>query len=1850
MRNFVNTAFVKSILLAATALLFFQCTSKDANAPLKYNEAFNRYITAFTDFEISRKTPIIVRFTEDKAQANEIGKNIQTELMTIEPAVKGVYRWSDAKTLEFRPQDLLPNNQSYRVSVKIKDLFEKVPDSLALFEFNVKTKQQFFKVSDLGLKPGDNNDIKTQNFLGEIASGDFEPHDKVKTYLVAEHDGEAVNVVWDAAKDGETRFPFEIKGLKRKKEKSFLKLTFKGTGLSAKDLEIKTVEIPAIGVFALIDHKVTSEPDKMVELEYSDPLDPNQNIEGLIKIKGFTVTTAIEGNVIKVFPRGSVTGPTTITIEKGIRNVIGTTIKETQAFEVTFIELKPEVKLLGSGTIVPKGSILPFPFEAVNLSAVDVRIIKIHENNIPQFLQVNRLEGEYQLKRVGEIIVQKKIVLDNKLNLKEWNKHVIDLSSIVETEPGAIYRVALGFKRDYSLYRSCVDADTIGGNNMMDLGNGWGAQEDQYEDDYYDDYDYYDYDYSWENRDNPCKSAYFHSGRIAEKNILASNLGLISKKGTNDDFFFSVTDLISTEPISGVTLEVYNFQQRLLKTLTTDGNGWANAKIGENPYLLVAKRGKERGYLRLDNGTSLSLSNFDVSGNTYHKGLKGFIYGERGVWRPGDDIFLTFILEDKEKVLPAQYPVTLEFTNPKGQLIKKEVTKWGMNGFYHFKLSTDEDAPTGDYSVKIYAGGSTFHKNIKVETIQPNRLKINFNIADNKISKNDHKTAKLKSTWLHGAVAKNLKADVSVKLTKSTTEFEKFKDYDFDYDGNDYYSSERQVIFEGKLNDNGEADIDLGLESNDDAPGMLRANFALKVFEPGGNFSTDAFSVPYHPYDAYVGIKTPKRNANSYYYATDAAHKMDLALVNTKGEAFTDNSTIEVEVYKLSWRWWWDDGMDQVGYFSTNYHSKHSSHTVNVSKGRGTFNFVAKHNEWGRFLIIAKNEFGHKTSKIIYVDWPGYSRSNGDGESGAKMLSFTANKEKYAVGEDVTLNIPTPEKGKILVSIESGNKVLETQWVNSTGTNTAYTFKAKSDMAPACYAYVMLLQPQGNTSNDLPIRMYGVIPLKVENPQSILKPKIVMANELQPNSDVNVTVSEATGRGMTYTIAMVDEGLLDLTRYTTPDVWTAFNQRQALSVKTWDVFDDVANAQYSKIKNLLSIGGDLAAAGADAKKVNRFKPVVYYAGPFYVPAGSSKTHKIHIPNYVGSVKTMVVAGDNFAYGNAEKITAVKKPLMILGTMPRVVSPGEKISFPVNVFAMKDHVKDVTVTLVQNDLFEVLGEKSKKINFKRQGDQLVFFDLKAGEKTGIAKIKVSAKSGAESATYELSLEVRSPNPQTTESTNKMLSKGTSMEQTVNLFGLAGSNKVTVELSTAPPINLDNRLDYLIHYPYGCIEQTTSSVFPQLYLSKLMKLDGTRKAQIEENVKAGITRLASFQTSDGGFAYWPGNTDANEWGTNYGGHFLVEAIDAGYNVPKDMLKRWQKYQGKMARDFNHTDNWSNDMTQAYRLYVLAKYGSPELGAMNQLKTVGASDKAKWYLAAAYYLAGQRNIGLEITQSLNKDIKEYQQFGHTYGSATRDKAIILEVLTLMKNQHESLKMALEVSKELSSNRWMSTQTTAYALVAMAKFTVAHPIPDRLMADVIINGKKHSLNSELTIAKVIADNMQSSNSIKVVNTSNGSLYVRILNSGVPKADKTTDGAHLMAMDVSYQDMYGKEISPSNIEQGKDFKMIVSVQNKSTTLFLEEVALNAMMPSGWEIHNARMTGIEVGKNDSYEYQDLRDDRVFTFFDLQPNQEKTFTFFLNASYVGEYFQPSILVSPMYDETIYARKKGGIVRVVKQETN
>ena len=284
------------------------------------------------------------------------------------------------------------------------------------------------------------------------------------------------------------------------------------------------------------------------------------------------------------------------------------------------------------------------------------------------------------------------------------------------------------------------------------------------------------------------------------------------------------------------------------------------------------------------------------------------------------------------------------------------------------------------------------------------------------------------------------------------------------------------------------------------------------------------------------------------------------------------------------------------------------------------------------------------------------------------MLNFTSDKPSYKVGENIKLNIPSGGQGRALVSVESGTRVISAWWVDAREGSTEFSFQATAEMAPNIYVNISLLQPHAQTANDRPIRLYGVIPLKVENPSTHLTPVLAMPDNLEPNSNFVIKVSEKQGKPMTYTVAVVDEGLLGLTRFQTPSPWHTFYQREALDVKTWDIYDHVLGAYGGEVRSMLSIGGGADSDGPEGKKPDRFKPVVKYLGPFELGAGKNATHTIDMPNYIGEVRTMIVAGTpEGAYGSTEKSTPVKKPLMVLGSLPRVLGPGERVELPVTVF-------------------------------------------------------------------------------------------------------------------------------------------------------------------------------------------------------------------------------------------------------------------------------------------------------------------------------------------------------------------------------------------------------------------------------------------------------------------------------------------------------------------------------------------------------------------------------------------------------
>ena len=486
------------------------------------------------------------------------------------------------------------------------------------------------------------------------------------------------------------------------------------------------------------------------------------------------------------------------------------------------------------------------------------------------------------------------------------------------------------------------------------------------------------------------------------------------------------------------------------------------------------------------------------------------------------------------------------------------------------------------------------------------------------------------------------------------------------------------------------------------------------------------------------------------------------------------------------------------------------------------------------------------------------------------------------------------------------------------------------------------------------------------------------------------------------------------------------------------------------------------------------------------------------------------------------------------------------------------------------------------------------------------------------------------------------------------GMSETNKGIVEVSTIPSLKLEERLQYLITYPHGCIEQTTSSVFPQLYLNNLLELNSVEKNKIENNVKTAINKMRSFQITSGGLSYWPGEQGtANDWGTNYAGHFMLEAKAKGYSLPPGFLSRWIQFQRQRA------NNWtpdagnsyaSNQLIQAYRLYTLALAKKPVLGAMNRLKSAkNLSLQAKWRLAAAYFLIGKKRVAENLIINQSRSVKPYRELSNSFGSEVRDKAMILETLSLLQRKSEAKEVLDELANELSSNRWYSTQTTAYTLLAVAKFIGDTDESEKKIGyQYVLNGKNKSISQSAAVSQIDLNiKGKESGVISIKNTGTKTLFIKQQLKGIPAVGDKTNAENNLKLQVRYKSLDGKEINPANLDQGTDFIAEIIVEHPGVKGDYKEMALTQIFPSGWEIRNLRMDDKETNdRTDKPTYQDIRDDRVLTYFDLKRGAYKTFRVLLNASYLGEYYLPTVSCEAMYDNKISARKAGRWVKVVE----
>ena len=1833
------------------------------------------YVNAYTGGVISQNSTIRIELTQDQPMV-DLNQELKDNPFSFSPSLKGKTYWVSNNIIEFVPEEgALKPGAFYEGTFHLGD-FVDVDKKLEEFNFSFRVQERNFSIhTDPITVTATQPDQVT--VTGEIRFSDVVKKEEVEKMLTAGSEKNKSYPIEITQTDHPTRYAFSISQITKEAEDYQLEITAKGNPAGIDRTQNESILIPAKNSFRFLSAVRIDQPENGIEIIFSDPVSNTQDLKGLIDVPEVSSSIfQIKENKVFVYFEAGKLNKLTLNIHEGIRNSQDKPLGTSHSISFSELNLKPQVEMATSAAILPDSKSLIIPFRAVNLYAVDLSVIRIFESNVLMFMQNNSLSSANELRRSGRLVYKKTLWLakDSSKDVHRWEDYSIDLAGLIHQEPGAIYRVILSFRQEYSAYpcggsenKEMQFADNKSSDTLTKVSGETLSEDDEAVWDTPETYYYYNgsvpmdwSQYRWTERDNPCHPSYYmNSDRIAACNIFASNLGMIVKRNSLNKLWIAVNNILDTKPVAKAQVTIYNFQLQPIGKGETNGEGLVEITPKGVPFIAVAEADKQKAYVRVVDGEEQSVSRFDVGGKDIQKGLKGFIYGERGVWRPGDTLHISFMLEDREKRIPDKHPVALEIYNPRGQFYTKMISTQGTNGFYTFAVPTQADDPTGLWNAYVKVGGTAFHKSLRIETIKPNRLKITLALPTILQASSKDVYAPLTSSWLTGATASRLKAKVEMSLSKVNTQFKNYGQYLFNNPATDF-TTVRADVFNGVLDAEGRAGVNIQLPVATGAPGMLNATLTTRVFEPGGDASIYSQTVPFSPFTSYVGINLNQPKGK--YIETDKDHVFDIVTVNDQGQP-VNRSNLEYKIYRISWSWWWENGEESFGtYINNSSITPVASGNLQTTGGKASFKFRINYPDWGRYLVYVKDrESGHATGGTVYIDWPDWrGRSNKTDPSGIKMLAFSLDKDSYEIGETATAIIPAAAGGRALVSLENGSTVLQQQWLEvSDQGDTKLTFKITPEMAPNVYLHISLLQPHAQTVNDLPIRMYGIAPVFVTNRQTILQPQIKMPEVLRPETDFNVTVSEKSGKPMTYTLAIVDDGLLDLTNFKTPDPWNEFYAREALGIRTWDMYDDVLGASGGRYSSLFSTGGDASLKPADAK-ANRFKPVVKFIGPFYLAKGKQQTHTLKLPMYVGSVRAMVVAGQDSAYGNAEKTAFVRTPLMLLSTLPRVLSTQEEITVPVNVFAMENQVKNVTVSLEASGAgVQITGNRQQSLTFDQPGDQLAYFTLKTGSKTGKATIHLTASGNGQQTKETIEIEVRNPNPVVTLRNSQWIEAGQEAELSYTLAGSSSANnQVQLEVSRIPSVDISRRFDFLYNYQHHCTEQLTSKALPLLFVSQFKAVDEQEVEKIKTNVQEAIRQIYARQLPNGGFVYWPGNAVADEWITSYTGMFLTLAQEKGYAVHPNVLNKWKRFQRaaaqnwRMPQEASNWQIWQSELQQAFRLYTLALAGAPEYGAMNRMKEQpGLSIQAKWRLAAAYALTGKMKPAGELVYNAETTVIPYSSMNLIYGSSDRDEAMILETLILMKRDRDALQQAKKVSQNLAQENWFSTQSTAFALMAMGR--LAEQLSGTLDFTWSWNGKQQPAvkSAKAVFEKEIATSPKSG-TVSVKNKGKGALSVDLITRTQLLNDTLPAIADNIRLDVKYTDMAGSPISVEDIRQGTDFMSAVTLSNISGTSDYSNLALTHIIPSGWEIYNERMIVPEASSSnsneantpessaDKYTYKDIRDDRVLTYFDLRRGESKTFTVRLQATYAGNFILPAIQCEAMYDAVVQARTKAG----------
>lgn len=1339
--------------------------------------------------------------------------------------------------------------------------------------------------------------------------------------------------------------------------------------------------------------------------------------------------------------------------------------------------------------------------------------------------------------------------------------------------------------------------------------------------------------------------------------ISKSDLGLIAKEGNGKIIVFA-NSIQTAQAVNGVNVVAYGNNNQVLGTAATNAEGVAEIALsrkefaGFRPAMIVAKTAEDFNFLPF-NTTAVNTSRFDVGGKrTNSTGLDAFIYPERDIYRPGEKVNFSVIIRDRQWKSPGELPVKLKFLMPNGKEMKSFRKSLNNQGSLEGDIDMPVSAITGNYVLEVYTSNDVLlgSKAFNIEEFVPDRIKVNATLDKSPLAPGQEANLSINAMNFFGPPAANRKYEAEIQVKSKYFSPKKYRNYDFGIE-NIGVSLDKDVK-EGSTDANGNASVSYSVPTMFQNAGVLQATFYTTVFDETGRPVSKITSTDIFTQSQFFGIGSD----GYWYYPLNQQIKFPLIALD-KNENVLSGAKAQVKVIKKEYRTVLTKDGDYFRYTSQRDDKVVADQQISVTGDQAFYNYTPRSPGNYELRISVPGASAYVSKEFYsYGFWGGDNASfevNTEGN-----IDIAVDKTSYNTGESAKVLFKTPFSGRMLVTMETDH-VISHQYVNVENRTASLDLKITAEHLPNVYVTATLIKP--HEVSDMPLTVaHGFQSLRVEEASRKIAVKIEAQQAVRSRTHQVIKVKAAPGSMVT--LAAVDNGVLQVSDFKTPDPYGYFYANRALEVNAFDLYPLLFPELRARIS---STGGD---GELDMNKrtnpmpAKRVKIVSYWSGIKQADGSGEASFEFDIPQFSGEVRLMAVAYKNESFGSGESNMKVADPIVLSTALPRFLSPKDTVTVPVVITNTTAKATTASATLSVSGPLQVVGEKSQSISLGANSENRAVFQVVAAPSVNIGKVRVDVQGLGEKFSDETEISVRPASPLQLQTGSGSINNANVQRFNIPLNDfMPGSTDYSLVINRSPALDLGKQFRYLVQYPYGCTEQTVSAAFPQLYYSDLAEQmqmkSSVAKNNANYNVLEAIRKIKLRQLYSGAITLWDGEGTENWWTSVYATHFLVEAQKAGFDVNKNVLNGAlafinNKLKNRETIEYYFNQNQKKKIAPkevAYTLYVLALAGKANVPVMNYYKSNPQllSLDSRYLLSVAYAIAGDKGKFKEFLPGSFTGEISVAQTGGSFYSDIRDEAIALSALIDADPGNPQVGvMAGHVAQLMKQRTWYSTQECAFSFIALGKMAKAAN-KSTVTAEVKVNGKVVGKTNENGAIRLNTAQLGGTN-VEIVTKGDGRLYYFWQSEGISVSGTYKEEDNYIRVRRSFYDRYGRAVAGNTFKQN-DLVVVKITLEKLYSGSIENVAVSDLLPAGFEIENPRtkeIPGMDWIKDaNTPTALDVRDDRINLFVDLY-SQKQTYYYAVRAVSPGVFQMGPVSADAMYNGEYHSYHGAGTIRVTQ----